>query len=96
MTEPISTPLYLTGIPTLGPFTEPLSTARTGMLFWNRSNTPLFQRCYDGCLQCLEAGSDVCAKMSTQGTAVALLRLESFIAVHTFCRLLGHYSHCEQ
>ena len=25
MTEPISTPLYVTGIPTLGPFTEPNS-----------------------------------------------------------------------
>ena len=33
MTEPISTPLYLTGTPTLDPFTEPWSTAQTGMFF---------------------------------------------------------------
>jgi hypothetical protein len=33
MTEPISRPLYLTGTPTLGPFTEPWSTARTGTFF---------------------------------------------------------------
>jgi hypothetical protein len=33
---------------------------------------PVFhnQRCHDGRLQCLETGSDICARMSTQGAAV--------------------------
>ena len=74
MTEPISTfhALVRNRNTYVGSVLGALEYSTNWFVFPNRSTTPLFQRRHDGCLQCLEARSDICAKMSTQGTAVAL------------------------